>query len=427
MEHDIHTDVSAEPQDPEIFSAEPIPALRMDLDFQPSQSEEHPGLVIRDTFHFSDSVLLIPSYLLRFLPYFDGGHTRGELVEAISHSANRDTALKLEAHLRETLQAAMFLEDDTFLARREEVIENFRNSPIRRASHAGLAYPGTAEEIRAYFESNLRPREHAAEAGRGPALGIAAPHISFEGGWNSYSALASTLRDVPPDSLFVVLGTSHYGEQDRFGITSKVFETPLGETRAEPRFVEALASAAPDAVTLEDYCHSIDHSLEFHILMLQHLIRPDVRVLPILVGRFGNAMTNGGFPDEAEGLSQFFAKLRELAGNPANHTFFLLSVDMAHMGKRYGDAFEAQAFLGEMADVARIDRERIAMLEAGDCRGFWRDVARRDAELKWCGSSTLYTFLQIYPQARARLIEYEQWNIDPVSTVSFGTMSFHGQ
>jgi hypothetical protein len=50
---------------------------------------------------------------------------------------------------------------------------------------------------------------------------------------------------------------------------------------------------------------------------------------------------------------------------------------------------------------------------------------KRDAELKWCGSSTLYAFTQVYPDARARLLHYEQWNIDPASVVSFGALAFH--
>lgn len=426
MAHDIHTDACGKARDPEISFTERIPALRMDLDFQPSPVEESPGLLIRDTFRFSDSVLLIPSYLLRFLPYFDGQHTRGELVEAIGLSASRETALNLEAHLVETLRSALFLDDGNFEKRRSEAMEAFRLGSIRQASHAGLAYPGSAAEIREYFGQNLRAREFQVDAARGPMVGLAAPHISFEGGWNSYSALAAAIRNVPSGGLFVVMGTSHYGEQDRFGLTAKAFETPLGETRPEPALVKQLAEAAPDAVTLEDYCHSIDHSLEFHVLMLQHLVQPDVRVLPVLVGRFGNAMLNGGLPEEEAGLSRFFGKLREIAQDPANRAFFLLSVDMAHMGKRYGDNFGARAFSGEMAGVARLDRERIAMLEAGDRNAFWRDVAKRDAELKWCGSSTLYSFLQVYPGARAQLHEYEQWNIDSASTVSFGTMSFHG-
>lgn len=397
----------------------------MDLDFQPSPVEENPGLLIRDTFRFSDTTLLVPSYLLRFLPFFDGHHTRGELVDAIGRSANRETALRLEAHLLETLESAGFLEGERFRASRQAAIDTFQRSPIRAAAHAGACYPGSASEIREYLNANLRAHSVNGHSTGGQVIGVAAPHISFEGGWRSYAAMIPVISQAPPESLFVVMGTSHYGERDRFGLTTKAFETPLGTTRPEAALVQELAAGSPEAVILEDYCHSIEHSLEFHVLLLQHLVRPDARVLPLLVGGFGSAIRAGERPEKNEGLARFFAKLREVAAVRGRELFWLMSVDMAHMGKRYDDDFAAQAFQGKMAEVEEIDRARIAMLEGGDAGAFWSDVAARDADLKWCGSSTLYTFAQVYPEARARLLSYQQWNIDEESVVSFGTLGFH--
>ena len=58
--------------------------------------------------------------------------------------------------------------------------------------------------------------------------GIAAPHVSPEGGWNSYQAAYGALAPEYKDRTFVVLGTSHYGQPERFGMTRKPFVTPLG-------------------------------------------------------------------------------------------------------------------------------------------------------------------------------------------------------
>jgi AmmeMemoRadiSam system protein B len=423
--HDHHAGDCHHPSEADFPAEEPLPSLRMDLDFQPSPVEENPGLLIRDTFRFSDTTLIIPQYLLRFLPYFDGSHTRGDLFTALCRSANRATALHLEAHLRETLDSAGFLEGARFQAARAGVLERFRQAPVRYAAHAGSAYPESAAEIRSYFDGNLQAHRFDEDLQRDHVIGVAAPHISFEGGWDSYAALVPALRHASPDSLFVVMGTSHYGELERFGLTGKVFETPLGSTRAEPELVAELASACPEATILEDYCHAVDHSLEFHVLLLQHLVKPDVRVLPILVGGFAQAMQGDTRPEEQEGLARVFGALREIAARQGRELFWLLSVDMAHVGKRYGDPFEAVAFQRELEEIEALDRDRVAMLARGDAAAFWRDVAKRDAAMKWCGSSTLYSFAQVYPEARAELLRYQQWNIDPTSVVSFGTMSFH--
>ena len=64
-------------------------------------------------------------------------------------------------------------------------------------------------------------------------------------------------------------------------------------------------------------------------------------------------------------------------------------------------------------------------IEAGDADGFWELVTERgDDDLKWCGTSPIYTFLRALPEARGRLLGYDQWNIDEASVVSFGAMSF---
>lgn len=407
-------------------SDQKLPKLRMDLDFQPSPSEEQPGLLIRDPFRYSDTTLIIPKYLLRFLPYFDGQHTSEQLIHEVEHCAGRDNAVRLEAHLRETLDNAGFLHGKRFEQLKEQAFDTFRNSEIRTPSHAGAAYPADATELREYFDSHLQAfRKNVAEdVHKDAPLGVAAPHISFEGGWQSYAEAVQALEKTDPESLFVILGTSHYGEPNKIGITTKAFTTPLGTTKPEPGLVESLAEDCADAVTLEDYCHAVDHSIEFHVLLLQYAVKPEVRVVPILVGSFLDAMQHETQPRECPRMQQVFKALRELAAREGRKIVWLMSIDMAHMGRRYGDAFQAIAHEGEMAEVRKLDEARIAMLQQGRADAFWKDVNQRDGELKWCGSSTLYTFTQIYPEAKATLLSYEQWNIDPESTVSFGTLEF---
>jgi predicted class III extradiol MEMO1 family dioxygenase len=77
-----------------------------------------------------------------------------------------------------------------------------------------------------------------------------------------------------------------------------------------------------------------------------------------------------------------------------------------------------------MERVAERDALRIDRINAGDAGGFWDLVQERHDDLKWCGSSPLYTFLKVAPEARGELNHYEQWNIDEQSVVSFAGISF---
>ena len=54
-----------------------------------------------------------------------------------------------------------------------------------------------------------------------------------------------------------------------------------------------------------------------------------------------------------------------------------------------------------MAEVADRDRQRIARVLESDAGGFWSLVQEKHDDLKWCGSSPLYTFLKALP-GRAR-------------------------
>jgi MEMO1 family protein len=99
-------------------------------------------------------------------------------------------------------------------------------------------------------------------------------------------------------------------------------------------------------------------------------------------------------------------------------------VDMAHMGARYHDPFEAVAGEGEMEEVAARDEKRIERINQLDAGGFWELVRERQDDLKWCGSAPFYTFLKTAGKARGELLSYEQWNIDDRSVVSFAGMGF---
>jgi MEMO1 family protein len=222
----------------------------------------------------------------------------------------------------------------------------------------------------------------------------------------------------------VVLGTSHYGAPSRFGITRKPYATPFGETMPASDLIEELIRKAPEAITVEDYCHAVEHSIEFQVLFLQSIYGPDIRVLPILCGSFGESIYRGGVPEDHGAVNRFLGALGEIAARERNRLFWVLGIDMAHMGRRYGDEFAAIANEDGMQSVAARDRQRMERAVAGDAAGFWELVKENRDDLKWCGSSPMYTFLRALPEARGSIEKYEQWNIDEQSVVSFAGLSF---
>ena len=414
--------------------APPLPRLRPELDIMPSPVPHQPGLLVRDPFRYSEAVLIVPPVLAQCLGCFDGEQTEADLRATLSRLTGQVAVTEPVRQLVKALREAAFLDDDVFAERRALRHVEFVAAPERTPAHAGSGYPADAAPLATTLDGYLEQAPaRRARAGKSNALlGIAAPHVSPEGGVASYAA---AYRGLPADlgnRTFVILGTSHYGEPDRFGLTRKPFATPFGATMTDGRLVGQLARAAGDAAHVEDYCHAVEHSIEFQVVFLQHLFGPNVKILPVLCGAFIEGPAAGKPPEASDTVARFVDALGDLAAREGERLFFVLGVDMTHIGRRYGDPFRARAGVGPLLEVETRDRARIARLEAGDAEGFWHLV--RDGgtpeqgfdALKWCGSSPFYTLHRALPHARGQLLHYEQWNIDEASVVSFGAMALRG-
>jgi MEMO1 family protein len=402
--------------------AQPLPRIRLNLDFMPSPSPDKPGLFIRDPYRYSDAMLIIPLVLVECLQCFDGRQTDLDLRAALVRITNNLDVGEIERHLVETLSQAGFLEDENFARIETERRQEFAGRASREPAHAGAAYPAEIEQLR---QTMVQYMDGARASPTDPNLfAIAAPHVSPQGGWQSYRAAYSVLRPEHRERTFVILATSHYGEPEKFGLTRKSFETPLGEAQSDRRLVDWLAERGGAAVEMEDFCHSFEHTVELQVIFLQHVLGPDVRILPVLCGPFVKSLLEGGKPEQDDDVRQFFDALGELREREGDRLFWVLGVDMAHMGARYHDRFSARAGQGEMAEVQARDEARIARINGSDADGFWDLVQEKRDDLKWCGSSPFYTFLKAAPKARGELLRYEQWNIDERSVVSFAGMKF---
>lgn len=387
----------------------------------PSPDPKRPGLFIRDPYHYSDATLLVPPALVQALECFDGQQSALDLRSELVRLTGEIQVGDLERHLFDSLNDAGFLDNDRYRELKTQRESEFATELKREAIFAGSAYPNDRLKL-----ADLLAARVGTSNGRPAILGIAAPHASPDGGWDTYRAAYQALPCVEQaqDRIFVILGTSHYGAPDRFGLTRKQFITPFGEAQTAIDLVNELENAAPGAIRMEDYCHSVEHSIEFQIVFLQHLYGPGVRILPILCGPFVKSVYEGCAPEDNEYVARFFDALGNIAAREAQRLFWILGVDMAHIGRRYGDQLRATANLGEMLAIEQRDRARIAHIGAGDLRGYWSLVQERQDDLKWCGSSPFYTFMKVMPGLRAELAHYQQWQIDPHSVVTFGALRF---
>lgn len=392
----------------------------------PSPDPARPGLFIRDPYHYSDATLLVPPILIQALQCFDGTRSALDLRSELVRLTGEIQVGAIEKNLFDSLSEAGFLENDTYRELKTRREAEFVAEPYREAVFAGSAYPADPTALSALLTNQVGRPSGDASTATASTVGIAAPHASPDGGWDTYRAAYLSLprADEGKECTFVILGTSHYGAPERFGLTRKQFTTPFGEAHTDVALVDELDRRAGDAVRMEDYCHCVEHSIEFQIVFLQHIYGPTVRILPILCGPFVKSIYEGGLPEESDRVARFLDGLGEISARESERLFWVVGVDMAHIGRRYGDAFAAIANSGEMLEVRERDRQRINYINAGDARTYWELVQEKHDDLKWCGASPLYTFLRVMPQVKGELLDYHQWQIDSQSVVTFGALRF---
>src|SRR4051794_9280120 len=103
----------------------------MSLDFMPSPSPDNPGLFIRDPYHYSEAMLIIPPPLVQTLECFDGAQTDLDLRALLTRITGQLDVSDIASHLHETLDQAGFLENDTFARMQREKRSEFADQSVR--------------------------------------------------------------------------------------------------------------------------------------------------------------------------------------------------------------------------------------------------------------------------------------------------------
>lgn len=258
-------------------------------------------------------------------------------------------------------------------------------------------------------------------------VGLCAPHMDLwraaVGYGHAYAALAESLPDEV-ETIFV-LGTSHMPMHQPFAVCDKPFATPLGAMSPDKQAIAWLASHSRFDLKEDEYLHKGEHSLEFQIVFLRHLLgsRP-VRIVPILCG-LNRVVSTRIDPAQDNATESFLSALGELVERLGSRAFVVMGADFAHVGPRFGDPNPLDASARE--GLARRDNESITHMVANDASAFYAHV-REDLHVRRvCGLGPIYTALRALPEAaKGDVLHYAQC-VDPEegSIVSHASVAFY--
>lgn len=401
----------------------PIPRLRPDLDIIPINENGDSYLYFRDIQGYTPPNFALDRSVGPLLSLFDGRQRIQDLNGRLGNGTTADDVLQFVRFLDEN----RLLYSTYFKSYAEEVEAKYEAASVHEAITAGGSYPDDPEELKAYLDDAFQKYSDSPKPFSNDIRALYAPHIDPRVGMKTYVDSFSRLRNIKPKRV-VILATSHYAglhqevyQNKPFIISQKDFAMPMGTVPADRDAIAALLDS-PKATGLTDHdrAHRIEHSIELHLLFLQHLWQHKFSIVPIIVSAFNDLfyMEDGFLGDQIENFSTL---LREQFAEDED-TFFLISGDLAHVGKKFGDA---QPAIGMKDEVANFDVQFLTAGEENSPGDMLKLLSKEQDPYRICGFPPLYAFLKTFPKLRGLVISYDRWDeVERESAVTFGSILY---
>ncbi|HVS38068.1 MAG TPA: AmmeMemoRadiSam system protein B [Gemmataceae bacterium] len=398
------------------------PQLRPYLAASPEDPNRR-RFIVHDLLRLNGAALRLTALELRWLPLFDGERTLRDIqAEAIRQVDGQIIPLEVFTRLASALDEALFLEGPRYRAAVDD--------PVRRPSCIG-AYEADPDALRRQIEKLFTgpggpglPHESRPDDGLRALL---APHIDYARGGRTYAWGFKVLAERTPASLFVIVGTSHYCGHRRFQLTRKHFKTPLGIAHTDQDYIDRLVQHYGDGLFSDELmAHMPEHSIELEVVFLQYLFegkRP-IRIVPLVVGSFEDAVHSGSAPIEREEVRRMAEALRAVERETKEPICYIVSGDLAHIGPKFGDYIAVHD--SQLAHSRQQDHAILRQAVAADPAGYFRVIAEEGDSRRICGLPPTYTVLEALRPSSGQLLHYDQY-VHPRGdeSVSFASVAFY--
>jgi AmmeMemoRadiSam system protein B len=406
--------------------SEMLPGMRRDLEFFPIQYGGEQLVLIRDHLGLVQEGKAIPVPMYQLMTLLDGSMSMVDLQTFLMRQGGgvlvgREEIQRLLAQLDDSF----LLDSPRFMEAKRKVVSRFAGESIRSCSHVGSAYPADPDELRKKLEEVLSSGPAEPIPALPPIRAVVSPHIDLNAGKRGYANAYNALKGASP-SRVVLLGIGHRLADGLFSLTEKDFKTPLGTVRSDKPTVQRLRSGAPAAFSQDDFIHRSEHSIEFQVLFLQHLLPEEsFSIVPILCGSIQSCVPEYRRTAYLEKAGGFLGALHSLLEEDPEGTLLIAGVDFSHIGMKFGHQLPASS----LEPQARAhDGELLNALCGMDADGFWGESARVGDRFNVCGFSALACLLEVLPGCRGEVLSYECWHEEPTrSAVSFASMVFRSK
>ncbi|HSE83525.1 MAG TPA: AmmeMemoRadiSam system protein B [Thermodesulfobacteriota bacterium] len=395
----------------------------------PVEVEEQKLVCLRDPQNLSGKMLFVSPEALYVISLFDGKHSIRDIqAEFMRQFGNLLYSDEINGLIKK-LDEALLLDSENYRAFKNNLEGEFRSSPVRESSHAGLSYPHEANEVKQWIDGYFSEAEHShpTKTEFGEVRGIISPHIDFRRGARSYALAYRELMNLNSSDTFIIFGTSHYADvENPFILSKKSFRTPFGEAETDTEIVESLASSCSWDVFEGEIAHRTEHSIEFQVVFLQYLLggKKKFKLVPILCNSFFRMIHNGSSPAEDPQISTFLHLIRQTISDLDDKAFVVAGADLAHVGLKFGDPEPVSD--STLTWIKNRDLLSITFTEKLDAEGFFNTIKEEKDKRKICGLSPIYALLSTVKAEKGKLLDYDQaLEPDTGSVVSFASVGFY--
>ena len=404
-----------------------LPALRgidtfaIEMDGETYVGLRDPEGIVEDQLMLSRGAFVIAAFL-------DGVRDQHAIQQELSKHFHGELVAEQDIlTVVKTLDDHGFLQSTKFQELRNQARKRFAEQTTRSAYLAGKSYPKDREELKAFLDDQFlrdgSPGRLPFEGDRiaKPLRCLIAPHLDLHRGGHSYAWAYDHLSLYERPETVMIFGTAHAAPPVPFILTRKDFETPFGTISTDVEAVERLATSCSWDPFEYELLHRTEHSIEFQVLMLSYLYGTSCKIIPVLCGSYYE--NSNKLPIDISGIEDFLGQARQTLQAFGDSALVICGADLAHVGKRYGDAFDIDPDI--ISKVDSRDREDLKTALTCDADAFYESVMKDSNERRVCGLNNIYAALKVLPEKREGKLLHYGYAHDPLGgIVSFASVAF---
>ncbi len=377
----------------------PIPKLRDDLLYNVVEYNGNNLIIVYDEIGLIQERIAFTNEEITILKLIDGVKSVEDIAKILNYE---DAKIPLLLSFINSLANSLFLVTSLYIQKKKE-IDDYLESDIKDAVCAGTTYPENVDELKKYIELILNSSKKSEEKFNV----IFAPHLDYRTGNNTHLTYAKAFNgiDVNNTELIILFGTAHYQSTNDFMFTKKSYKTPLGIIETDAEFLKLLEANSDNKIHYNDLAHLNEHSLELHIIFLQHLFKNKIKIVPILIGTPFDYL-NSGYPTNSMYYTTIINSIKETIQKYGKKILFLASGDLSHNGLKFGDDYDSEE---KKLEIMNYDIGLIDSINSKNKNTFF-DYVRTDHELKRvCGILPFYAMMDLTNPIFSKNLYYNFW------------------